>query len=247
MNQNTSQIASAAPAVDIAGLYMAFESRLVLQKIDLQISPGGQALCLCGVNGAGKSTLLRIIAGLLHPTGGAVRINGLDLKKQPEAGKVMIGVISHQSMLYPDLTIMENLLFFSRLYGVQNRSRVDQLLEEVGLASYRHDKTAILSRGMLQRLAIARAMVHEPAILLADEPFTGLDLQSAKHLVRVLGDFTKTGGAVIMTTHEINFGLKCCDRVVVLDQGRLIFDRPRDQIDHGLFIDDYLSYARKNS
>ena len=246
MNQNSSQTTSAAWAVDIADLYMAFETRLVLQKIDLQISPG-QALCLCGVNGVGKSTLLRIIAGLLHPTRGTVRINGLDLKKQPEAGKAMIGVISHQSMLYPDLTVLENLRFFSRLYGVQNRSRIDQLLEDVGLVSYRHDKTVILSRGMLQRLAIARAMVHDPSLLLADEPFTGLDLQSAQHLVRVLGEFTNAGGAVIMTTHETNLGLKCCDRVVVLDQGRLIFDTPRDQIDHGRFTDDYLSYARDNS
>lgn len=244
MNERASQT---KPPVSIAGLCMAFETRRVLDKVDLEILPA-QALCLCGINGAGKSTLLRIIAGLLHPTGGTVYVNGLEVKKHPEATKAMIGVISHQSMLYPDLTIAENLLFTARLYGVPDRpSRVNKLLEDVGLASYRHDRTAILSRGMLQRLAIARAIVHEPKILLADEPFTGLDLKSGRHLVNIIQKFTESGGSVIMTTHEINFGLQCCQRLVVLDHGRLIFDAHREQIDRDRFAHDYLSYARENA
>ena len=226
---------------------MAFETRLVLDQVDLEV-PSAQALCLCGINGAGKSTLLRIIAGLLHPTRGVVHVNGLAVKRHPEATKAMIGIISHQSMLYPDLTVAENLLFFARLYGVQDRhSRIQKLLEDIGLASYRHDKTAILSRGMLQRLAIARAIVHEPKILLADEPFTGLDLKSGRNLVDILQKFTGTGGTVIMATHEINFGLQCCQRLAVLDQGRLILDANRDEIDSDRFAHDYLSYAKENS
>jgi heme exporter protein A len=242
-----SQATKPAARVAIENLSMAFETRRVLDKINLNIPPA-QALCLCGINGAGKSTLLRIIAGLLHPTDGTVNVDGLSVKKHPEATKAAIGVISHQSMLYPDLTVAENLLFTARLYGVPKRKeRVQALLEDVKLAPYRHDRTAILSRGMLQRLAIARAIVHQPKILLADEPFTGLDLTSGRHLVNILQNFTKAGGSVIMTTHEINFGLECCQRLVVLDKGRLIFDADRDKIDRQRFAHDYLTYAREAS
>ena len=247
MNQKPSNTTSNEHAIDITDLSMAFESRLVLDNIDLQI-PSAQALCLCGVNGAGKSTLLRIITGLLHPIRGLVQINGFDVKKNPQITKAEIGVISHKSMLYPDLTLAENLLFFARLYGVKNhQKRIEELLEDVGLWSFRHDKTAILSRGMLQRLAIARALVHKPNILLTDEPFTGLDIQAGRHLVEVLQKFNDGGGTIVMTTHEINFGLKCCDRVVVLDKGGLIFDASIKQIDQDSFVRDYLSYARENS
>jgi heme exporter protein A len=244
MIQQAHQTKGVGPMIDIAGLCMAFETRLVLNKVDLEL-PAGQALCLCGSNGAVKSTLLRIIAGLLHPTGGEVRIKGFDIRKDPLSAKPLIGVISHQSMLYPDLTVAENLRFAARLYGVKDIShRVDQLLDDIGLAGYRYDKTSILSRGMLQRLAISRALVHQPKILLADEPFTGLDLRSCRHLVDVLQKFREQGGTIIMTTHEINFGLNCCDRVVVLDKAELIFDAPTEQLDRARFVDDYLSYAR---
>ncbi|MFC1783553.1 heme ABC exporter ATP-binding protein CcmA [Planctomycetota bacterium] len=247
MSQKAHQTMGPEPAIDIAGLCMAYETRLVLNRINLQI-PAAEALCLCGANGAGKSTLLRIIAGLLHPTEGQVQIKGFDIRKDPQAAKPLIGVISHKSMLYPDLTVAENLIFAARLYGVKKLSqRVEQLLEDVKLAGYRFDKTSILSRGMLQRLAISRALVHQPRILLADEPFTGLDLPSCRHLVDVLHQFRDEGGTIIMTTHEINFGLNCCNRVVVLDEAKIIFDAPTDQIDRARFVDDYLSYARKNS
>lgn len=247
MNQKISRTSSNAPAIKIDGLSMAFENRLVLNKITLEVPPG-QALCLCGINGAGKSTLLHNIIGLLQPTHGLVQINGLEVKKNPQLTKAQIGVISHKSMLYPDLTVAENLSFFARLYGVKNhRQRIEELLEDVGLWTFRHEKTAILSRGMLQRLTIARALVHQPNILLADEPFTGLDLRASRHLIDVFGKFKDTGGTIIMTTHEITFGLKCCHRVTILDQARLIFDAPIDQIDRDSFSKDYLAYARENS
>ena len=246
MNQKLLKKTDHEPAIDISDLCMAFETRLVLDRINLQI-PKSQAVCLCGVNGAGKSTLLRIVAGLLSPTRGMVQLNGLEVRKNPQAAKSLIGVISHKTMLYPDLTVAENLMFFARLYGVKNRRHIEELLEDAGLLAYCHDKTAILSRGMLQRLAIARALIHSPDILLADEPFTGLDIQAGRHLVDVLQKFRDTGGTIIMTTHEINFGLKCCDRVTVLDKAQLILDATIDQIDHERFVKDYLSYARENS
>jgi len=235
------------PVIQIDELSMRFEARSVLKNIDLRV-PAGQALCLCGANGAGKSTMMRIISGLLYPTAGQVRIKGIDIKDNPQAAKPLMGVISHKSMLYPELTVEENLSFAARLYGVKDiRGRVEQLLEEVKLSGYRFDKTSILSRGMLQRLAISRALVHNPMILLADEPFTGLDLPSSRHLVAVLHKFRAEGGAIIMTTHETHFGLECCERMVVLDKAKLIFDAPTEQIDRVRFLDDYLSYARDNS
>ena len=148
-------------------------------------------------------------------------------------------------MVYSDLTVSENLLFFAALYGVQDRQRrVDELLEDVGLSAYRYDRAGILSRGLLQRLSIARAMVHNPSILLADEPFTGLDTQACQYLVAVFDRFTDNGGTIIMTSHDIGMALRNCGRVMVLDKGRIIFDQAKAALDIASFSQDYLSYAR---
>lgn len=233
--------------ISLDSVSKTFGSKLVLNNIDLRIA-GGDGVCICGVNGAGKSTLLRIVAGLLRPTSGSVRICGFDIGSEPEKTKARLGLISHKSMLYPNLTVFENLLFFARLYGIKNsRNRIVQLLEDAGLSSYYYDRAGILSRGMLQRLAIARAIIHQPVVLLADEPFTGLDTQASRYLVAVLDKFRDNGGTVVMTTHDTGIGLQCCDRAVVLDKSRLIFDAITSRIDTGSFRKDYLSYARGQS
>lgn len=233
-----------ANAVKVNSIRKAFASRLVLDNIDLYIRKG-ESLCLCGVNGAGKSTLLRIITGLLEPDYGSIEICGYNLKKNQEKAKILLGVISHKSMVYSDLTVMENILFFASLYGLKDRvSRADQLLSETGLEPYRYDKANILSRGLLQRLSIARALVNRPAVLIMDEPFTGLDTEASKHLIALLTDFTNNGGTIIMTTHDIRVGISCCNRVVVLDKQKIIFDSPVRDIDFTYFTQDYLLYAR---
>ncbi len=230
--------------INISGVSKAFSARLVLNKIDLEI-PQGQSVCLCGVNGVGKSTLLRITGGLLQPDKGNVRICGYDIRIDPEKAKPQLGVISHKSMVYPNLTALENLSFFANLYGVEDSTaRINEILHDVGLFSYRYDRAATLSRGLLQRLAIARALVHRPSVLLADEPFTGLDNEACKHLISVLTDFSNNGGTIMMTTHDVRNGLKCCDRVMVLDKSNLILDVMTSDIDTGSFAQDYLSYAR---
>ena len=194
MNQQEQKNSTDNAVIDINSVSKAFASKWVLKSIDFVITDG-QSVCLCGINGAGKSTLLRIIAGLLSPDKGSVRINGFDTKKEPEKTKAQLGVISHQSMLYSDLTVLENINFFATLYGVRDKAaRTEQLLKDVGLFPYRYDKTGILSRGLLQRLAIVRALVHNPTVLLADEPFTGLDSVSSRHLVSILNNFTDNGG-----------------------------------------------------
>jgi len=233
--------------IEIKSVSKAFAARAVLKSIDLEIIRS-QSVCLCGINGAGKSTLLRIIAGLLHADAGSVKLNGHSVKDDPEKTKPLLGVISHKSMIYPDLTVSENLSFFAKLYGVKNiAERIEELLKDVGLYSYRYDKAAILSRGLLQRLAIARALVHKPPVLLADEPFTGLDAEASKYLVKVFADFITAGGTIIMTTHDTFTGLQCCDRAVVLDNRSIIFDAQTSEIDAPAFAKDYLSYARSRN
>ena len=233
--------------VEIRSVSKAFATRRVLKNIDLDIGRS-QSVCLSGVNGAGKSTLMRIVAGLLHPDAGSVSLNGHDVRKEPQKTKPQLGVISHKSMVYPDLTVSENLVFFANLYGVKSiTSRIAELLKDVGLFSYRYDKASVLSRGLLQRLAIARALVHQPSVLLADEPFTGLDWEASKYLIGVFANFTDSGGTIIMTTHDTHVGLQCCERVVVLDKHKLIFDAMTQEIDTAAFTKDYLSYARNSN
>lgn len=235
------------PAIQAAMVKKSFAARPVLNGVNLNIYTQ-QSLCLFGVNGAGKSTLLRIIAGLLHPDQGSVHIHGYSMADEPEKTKSQLGVISHNSMVYPDLTVFENIHFFAQLYGVKNtKEQTEKSLHEVGLIPYRHDRAQILSRGLLQRLAIARALVHEPKILLADEPFTGLDTESANHLVQVMTSFTSSSGTIVMTTHDTAMGLRCCNRVVILDHGSLCFDCPTDRLNAAEFTEDYLSYARNHA
>ncbi|MHC4344441.1 MAG: heme ABC exporter ATP-binding protein CcmA [Planctomycetota bacterium] len=247
MDNRAENSAEHTTVIEISSVTRKFGTRLVLKSVDLQVARGS-GICICGVNGAGKSTLLRIIAGLLRPAHGTVKICGFDVSAEPEKTRSKLGLISHKSILYPELTTSENLLFFARLYGVKDRRRrVRELLEDVGLSSYAYDRTDVLSRGMLQRLSIARAMVHRPAVLLADEPFTGLDVEASRHLVSVLAKFRAEGGTLVMTTHDTSTALKCCERAVVLDNHRLIFDALTSQIDTDSFMDDYLLYARRNS
>ena len=247
MNEETQNGHNNESVITISSVSKTFGSKLILKNIDLQVYQS-HGICICGANGAGKSTLLRIVAGLIRPDDGIVKLCGFDINSEPEKTKLYLGLISHKTMVYPELTITENLRFFARLYGVKDASdRIETLIEDIGLSSYRHDKASVLSRGMLQRLAIARAMVHSPTVLLTDEPFTGLDTKACKHLVDVLRKFQSQGGTLVMTTHNTRLALQCCSRVAVLDEGDFIFDSPTSQIDTGSFIEDYYAYARSQN
>ena len=230
--------------INVKSVSKAFDTRSVLRDITIDIGMG-QAVLVCGINGAGKTTLLRIIAGLLQPDIGSVKLCGYNIRKEPEKAKSQFGMISHKSMVYPELTVLENLSFFATLYGVKDSDAyITKLLRDVGLFSYRYDTAGILSRGLLQRLAIARSLVHRPALLLADEPFTGLDAKACRHLITVLNEFTNNDGTILMTTHDIDMGIQCCNRVVVLDKSNLIFDADTSDIDTEKFLKDYIGYAR---
>ena len=247
MTAKSSIQVSEVPAVEVAGVCKSFGGKAVLEEINLRLA-GGRGLCICGANAAGKTTIVRIIAGLLQPDAGTVKICGLNLKTDASQIKPIIGTILHKTMVYPQLTVEENLRFFAALYNVgDGKNRTQELLNETGLSSHRYKTAAALSQGMMQRLAIARAMIHRPAVLLADEPFTALDGEAAKYLIETLRNFKNRGGSIVMTTHNIDFALQCCEQAAVLDNKKIIFCAETSRINAGEFAADYLSYARRNS
>lgn len=200
----------------------------IIRAMDLEIG-AGEFLAILGPNGAGKSTLLKILSLLMRPTGGRLEINGLDAVKEAEQVRPLLGVISHQTYLYDALTASENLEFYGRMYGIAGLpERIREVIKEVGLEFSLHDQVGTFSRGMQQRLAIARAILHRPRILLLDEPQTGLDQQALDILYQVIGRLKAEGSTVIMVTHILDQGLEDCDRLLVLRQGRPVFlgDKP---------------------
>jgi len=199
---------SAYFVLSAAGISRRFAYRPVLTDVALTLRRG-EVLLLVGPNGAGKTTLLRVLSGLLHPSAGHVNRPGA------------IGMVAHEAMLYPALTARENLRFFARLHGVDGRARVDELLEQVGLASRADDRVGTFSRGMLQRVAIARALLHEPALLLFDEPLSGLDATASRTLVELLQTFRERGTAMIIVSHEMERLGRVATHMARLAAGRL--------------------------
>ncbi len=225
--------AKPSAAVEVHGLTKAFGHQVALRGVTLTLSEG-EFLALFGPNGAGKTTLIRIIASLMHPTSGTVHLFGQDMARAATSLRRHIGFISHNPLLYGDLTAEENLRFFARLYDVPDaNSRIDAALSQVGLAARRRDAVRNFSRGMVQRLAIARATlcVHNPAIMLLDEPYTGLDLQAADMLRSVLQDLAASNRTVILTTHNLEQGLEMCNRAAILNRGKVAWEGARASID----------------
>lgn len=209
------------PAVHARGLTKKFGGRFALRDLDLNV-PAGQGLTLFGANGAGKTTLLRILSLEMRPTAGDLRIEECEPRREARRIREHIGCISHRSLLYEQLTARENLEFFARLYGVGDvRARAEQLLGEFALDARAEDPVDQLSRGMRQRLSIARALVHEPSLVLLDEPFSGLDLQAAAILERMLQQLGQRGCTRVLVTHDIGRGLRLSDRYILLSRGRL--------------------------
>jgi len=210
--------------IEIEGLEKAFGRHRVLRGIHLTIE-AGSAVVLFGPNGAGKTTLLRILATLSRPSAGRVRVAGVEIRANPEGIRRYLGLVGHMPLLYDDLSAWENLRFYARLYGVERpEARIQELLERVGLWPRRKDLVRTFSRGMMQRLAIARALVHNPPILLLDEPDTGLDPQAAEMMTTLLREVGGHARTVLMTTHHLERGLALADRVLILAGGRLVFD-----------------------
>ena len=209
------------PAVRLDRVEKWFGRTNALQGVDLTLSPG-EFLVLLGRNGAGKSTLLRVVARLVRPNSGRVEVCGIDVLKNPEAGREKLGFVAHSSYLYRNLTAFENLKFFASLYGLSDADdRVHQAIRWVGLDKSSLRTVKEFSRGMQQRLSIARATLHDPQILLLDEPFTGLDLEAAELLGEWLEAFVASGKTVLMATHDLEQGLQGARRWAFVDEGKI--------------------------
>jgi heme ABC exporter ATP-binding subunit CcmA len=210
------------PIVEISNLKKSYALKPVLRRIDLSMLQG-QRVALLGSNGAGKTTLLRILAGLEKPTLGSIRVGGLDVVRDPRRMRQLVGFVAHQPYLYEDLTALENLLFFGRLYNVASaRERAMDLLKRVGLERRAKERSSALSRGQVQRLAWARALLHAPALLLLDEPETGLDQEGSALIDTLMAEHHAEGGSILFTTHSLDRALSMSERIVVLGGGRMV-------------------------
>lgn len=208
--------------IEARGLYKKFGYKTALRNVDIVLQEG-DSLVLFGPNGAGKSTLIQVLCSLLQPTAGSVRIAGYDAHRDREALHQIIGLIGHQTFLYPHLTAYENLKFYGAMYGVARPGeRIAEVLDLVGLSASTHDVVQGFSRGMQQRLSIGRAIIHDPMILFLDEPFTGLDQQGSEDFIKLILQFRDRGKTVIMASHHIHLGTELCDRAAILKSGKIV-------------------------
>lgn len=206
--------------IEVKSVVKKFGSLVALNGVSLSIAEG-ESFALLGPNGAGKTTLIQILSALIRPTSGTVKVAGYDVKEDAEEIKKIMGVVSHSSFLYEELTARENLEFYAGLYGAKS-SRADELLKEVNLQSRGEDFVATFSRGMKQRLAIARALLHEPRILLLDEPSTGLDASGRAEFYETLRRLHSQGATVVLTTHLLEEAKLLCDRAVLIRKGEVV-------------------------
>lgn len=231
--------------IETRALTKAFGLKPVLRGVDLDVAPG-EFVALMGPNGAGKTTLLRILATLARPTLGVARVAGIPLPRGADEVRRRLGVVSHHPLLYGDLTAEENLRFYARMYGLRHpEPRIAEVLEQVGLATRRRDLVRTFSRGMQQRLAIARSVLHGPEVMLFDEPYTGLDPDASTMLDGVLRDVAAKGRTVLMTTHDLARGLALADRALVLSRGVIAFSARRGEVEAAEFIRTYGSIVNQ--
>jgi heme exporter protein A len=227
--------------IEVKKLVKRFGPKMVLRGLDFQVSRG-EFVALLGPNGAGKTTFLRILASLSRPTMGEVKIAGFYLPNQASAVRRRLGVLSHLPLLYPDLTAESNLLFYGRMYSLPDLShRVDEILDVVGLAPRRRDLVRTFSRGMQQRLAIGRAVLHDPDVLLLDEPYTGLDQDACEMLDSVLQKVATDGRTIVMTSHDLARTAEVASRFDVLSRGVIVASRSQAEVG----VDGLLSFYRR--
>ena len=219
-----------ADALEVKKISKVFGQRKALDKVSFNL-PEGAFLSIFGPNGAGKTTMLRILSTLARPTSGNVRVMGLDAKEDPDKVREHIGLISHNSMLYPDLTAMENLMFVASMYGIEDpETRVRELLHAVELDHRRYDMVRTFSRGMTQRLSIARALINDPDVVFLDEPYAGLDPHAVEIFDGLIADL-REGRTFVMVSHDLRKGFDACSHALVLARGRVVSFAAKEDLD----------------
>jgi ABC-2 type transport system ATP-binding protein len=220
-----------APALEIQSLRKRYE-RPAVDGLDLRVR-AGEFYMLLGPNGAGKTTTLRMVSGLLQPDEGTISVFGIDALADPVGAKRIIGWLSDEPMIYDKLTPIEYLEFVAGLWSVETtlaKNRARDLLAWLGLEKHAHERCEQFSRGMRQKVALAGALVHEPRMIILDEPLTGLDAGSARQVKTVLRDRTRAGGTVIMTTHILEVAERMADRIGIIARGRLIAEGTLEEL-----------------
>ena len=219
------------PLLRLSKLTKKFGAIRAVWNVDLEVSRG-DFLAIFGPNGAGKTTLLRVIASLTQPTHGEIAFGFEGGRRRRDR----VGYVSHLSLLYNELTGFENLLFYARLYEIKDaRKRADAMLTRMGLEEARNQRTREYSRGMKQRLTLARALLHEPQLLLLDEPYTGLDQHGSRIFTEVLKGLKQEGRTILLVTHNLGEGLELCNRVMIQKRGEVVFQAPRQHVDQSGF------------
>jgi heme exporter protein A len=214
-------------AIEAKRLIKSYGEHYALRGIDLSVK-WGDFLAIFGPNGAGKTTLLKVLATIVKPSSGDVSVAGFNLREDAVKVRHRIGVVSHQTLLYDDLSAYENLRFYGKMYGVPDlKDRINQLIAQVGLESRLHDPVRTLSRGMQQRLAIARALIHDPPILLLDEPGTGLDQHASAMLANIIISTLTGQRTVIMTTHSLEQGAALGNRIMIMADGKITYEESK--------------------
>lgn len=214
-------------AIEVKRLTKTYGEQYALRGIDLSVK-WGDFLAIFGPNGAGKTTLLKVLATIAKPSSGDVSVAGFDLSEDGVKVRQLIGVVSHQTLLYDDLSAYENLRFYGKMYEVSDlKNRISQLVAQVGLESRLHDPVRTLSRGMQQRLAIARALIHDPPILILDEPGTGLDQHASAMLANVIATTLTGQRTVIMTTHSLEQGAALGNRIMIMANGKIVYEESK--------------------
>lgn len=225
-------------ALSLENVTKAFGSRRAVDEVSFSL-PSGAFLTIFGPNGAGKTTLLRMMATLLRPTTGSIRVGGVDVRERPDEVRASIGFISHEPMLYGDLTPEENLVLYGRLYGVRNpEARAVELLDAVGLKHRRKDAVKTFSRGMIQRASIARALVNDPSLILLDEPFAGLDPHGAEVFESLLAS-VRENRTFVMVSHDLAKGFGLCTHGMMLARGSVVAFGAKEELDAEGFTELY--------
>ena len=212
--------------IEAENLSKVYGSLPVLRDLNFRVRRG-EFVALLGANGSGKSTLLRLLSGLSKPTTGAIRIGGWEMPREAMAVRAQIGLVAHQPLLYENLTARENLDFYGKLYGIERderERRIKEGLRAAGLRKRRDSLVRTFSRGMKQRLSIARATLHQPEVLLLDEPYSGLDQAAVARLDEMLTATIAEGGTILMSTHQLERIPPAAGRALALSRGRIAFD-----------------------
>ena len=241
--QVTTEAATRGLAIEIRGLDKAFGRTRVLRKLDLDVR-WGEVLTVLGPNGSGKTTLVKVLATLTRPDAGAVRVAGLDATRAGQVVRRNIGVVTHDSLLYDDLTVSENLRFFAHMFGLdRTEERIEAAAERMGVSPRLQQRAGTLSHGMKKRVSIARALLHDPSILLMDEPESGLDQEALLMLEGVVSDRTDPFRTVLMTTHNLERGLAVGHRMAIMAHGRVAYQESLDSVGTAAVRDAYFKYT----